>query len=248
MNSPALLFAAAACYLAAAVTAALGRRAATISVSAAGIALQLGFIAARAAATGFLPFASRFEALGLYALAIAAAGLVTFTLAPQPAFKAAIDALAVIFLAGGLTGVGFHRGGDLNPVLNSPWFAFHIIVAFAGYGCLTAGLAWSVAHLFDRRLDLHPRVPRSLALAGLLLLGAGILSGAIWADSSWGRWWGWDPKESWALLTWTVMLAYVHAGRRPGRVRTAAFYALAFAAMMFTFIGINLLKWGQHRY
>jgi ABC-type transport system involved in cytochrome c biogenesis permease subunit len=248
VNSPAILWLAAGCHLAAAIAAAGRRRRVTITASAAAIALQLGFIAARAAATGFLPFASRFEAMGLYALAIAAAGLITFIVAPQPSFKATADLLALGFLTGALAGARFHPGGDLNPVLQSPWFAFHILAAFAGYGCFTSGLAWSVAHLFDRRLDLHPRVPAGLARAGLLLLGAGILSGAIWADSAWGRWWGWDPKESWALLTWTVMLAWVHAGPRPGRVRTAAFYAVAFAAMMFTFIGINLLKWGQHRY
>ncbi len=67
--------------------------------------------------------------------------------------------------------VGFHPGGGLNPILNSPWFAFHILVSFGGYGCFTVGLAWSIAHLFDRSLDLNPAVPRRLALAGLLLLG-----------------------------------------------------------------------------
>jgi ABC-type transport system involved in cytochrome c biogenesis permease subunit len=122
-------------------------------------------------------------------------------------------------------------------------------VAFAGYGCFTAGLVWSITHLFDRVLDLNPNVPRKLALAGLLLLGTGILTGAMWADSSWGVYWSWDPKESWSLLTWSVMMVYIHVSSgRPRRGLSAVFFGLDFLTMMFTFIGINLLRWGLHRY
>jgi ABC-type transport system involved in cytochrome c biogenesis permease subunit len=90
-------------------------------------------------------------------------------------------------------------------------------------------------------------VPRRLALAGLLLLGTGIVTGAAWADSSWGTYWSWDPKESWALLTWTLMLGFVHVRPR-SRAGAVAWYGITFVVMMFTFVGINLLKWGMHRY
>jgi ABC-type transport system involved in cytochrome c biogenesis permease subunit len=214
-----------------------------------GIGLQLIFIILRALRIGFLPFASRFEAMSLYALAVFVTGLVVFLVTRQRAVKAVTDGLGLVFLAGALAPVGFHPGGDLNPILNSPWFALHILVSFAGYGCLTAGLAWSLVHLFDRRLDFYPGVARKLALAGLLLLGAGITTGAAWADASWGVYWSWDPKESWALLTWVLALVYVHVGgERTRRGVALFFYALVFVAMMFTFIGINLLKFGLHRY
>jgi len=221
----------------------------SVAASALGLCSQLAFTAARTMSIGFLPFASRFESMAFFALAVQATGLVVYLATRQHSAKLGTDAASAILLVGALVRFGFHPGGDLNPILNSPWFAFHIVVAFGGYGCFTAGLAWSIARLFDRALDLSPTLPRRLALAGLVLLGAGILTGAMWADSSWGTYWNWDPKESWALLTWTVMMLYVHLGGHcPSRVINGICFGFAFAIMMFTFVGINLLKWGLHRY
>jgi ABC-type transport system involved in cytochrome c biogenesis permease subunit len=187
--------------------------------------------------------------MAFFALAVQTTGLVVYLATRQHSAKLGADAVSALLLFGALMPFGFQPGGGLNPILNSPWFAVHIVVAFGGYGCFTTGLAWSIAHLFDRALDLNPTLPRRLALAGLVLLGAGILTGAMWADSSWGTYWNWDPKESWALLTWTAMMLYVHlGGRRPSRVADGICFGFAFAIMMFTFIGINLLKWGLHRY
>ena len=224
MTGPGLLYIALACYAAAAAMAGiahgrlqLGRLSgASVTASAVGLCLQLAFTVARTASVGFLPFASRFESMAFFALAVQVTGLIVYLATRQHSAKLGTDAASAVLLVGALMPFGFHPGGDLNPILNSPWFAFHIIVAFGGYGCFTAGLAWSIAHIFDRTLDLNPTLPRRLALAGLVLLGAGILTGAMWADSSWGTYWNWDPKESWALLTWTVMMLYVHlGGRRP---------------------------------
>jgi ABC-type transport system involved in cytochrome c biogenesis permease subunit len=70
-----------------------------------------------------------------------------------------------------------------------------------------------------------------------------------WADSSWGTYWNWDPKESWALLNWSIFMVCIHWGsRRPRRAWSVLFYGLGFLTMMFTIVGINLLKWGMHRY
>jgi ABC-type transport system involved in cytochrome c biogenesis permease subunit len=257
VTGPGLLYFALAGYITAAVAAGIARAThrlgrlsgASVAVSAAGLTLQLVFTAARTISVGFLPFASRFESMAFFALAVQATGLVVYLATRQHSAKLGTDAASVVLLVGALMPVGFQPGGGLNPILNSPWFAFHIVVAFGGYGCFTTGLAWSIAHLCDRTLDINPAVPRRLALAGLVLLGVGILTGAMWADSSWGTYWNWDPKESWALLTWTVMMLYVHiGGHRPSRVFDGLSFGSAFAMMMFTFIGINLLKWGLHRY
>ena len=257
MSGPVPLYFALVAYVFAAVAAGVGRsrrepgRLAGLSAAASvlGICLQVAFTVARTASVGFLPFASRFESMALFALAVQAAGLFVYVATRRLSAKLGTDATGAALLLGALLPAGFHPGGGLNPILNSPWFAVHIAAAFAGYGCFTAGFAWSIARLFDRGLDLHPTVPRRLALAGLVLLGAGILTGAMWADSSWGTYWNWDPKESWALLTWTLMMLFVHlGGRRPSRATAAICFGLAFAAMMFTFVGINLLKWGLHRY
>ena len=257
MTGPGLLYVALAGYAAAAISAGIARgrhrlgllSGASVAASAVGLCLQLVFTVARTASVGFLPFASRFESMAFFALSVQATGFVVYLATRQHSAKLGTDAASAVLLVGALMPFGFHPGGGLNPILNSPWFAFHIAVAFGGYGCFTAGLAWSIAHLFDRTLDLNPTLLRRLALAGLVLLGAGILTGAMWADSSWGTYWNWDPKESWALLTWTVMMLCVHlGGRRPSRTIDGLGFGLASAIMMFTFIGINLLKWGLHRY
>jgi ABC-type transport system involved in cytochrome c biogenesis permease subunit len=256
VTGPGLLYFALAGYAAAAVAAGIARGShrlgllsgASVAGSAGGLCLQLAFTVARTVSVGFLPFASRFESMAFFALAVQATGLVIYIATRQHSAKLGTDAISAVLLVGALMPFGFQPGGDLNPILNSPWFAFHIVVAFGGYGCFTAGLVWSIAHLFDRTLDLNPTLPRRLALAGLVLLGAGILTGAMWADSSWGTYWNWDPKESWALLTWTLTMAGLHL-RFFDRRRPAVFgFGLVFCVMMFTFVGINLLKWGLHRY
>jgi len=254
VNGPGLLYFALAAYVGAAVAAGIGRepgRLCRLSVAAScvGLGLQLAFVTARAVALGFLPFASRFESMALFALTVEATGVVVYLATRQRAAKLGTDSISAVLLLGALLPFGLHPGGSLNPILNSPWFAVHIAAAFAGYGCLAAGFAWSIARFFDGALERNPTVPRRLALAGLVLLGAGILTGAIWADSSWGTYWNWDPKESWALLTWTVMMLFVQlGGRRPSRIGAGIGYGLTFALMLFTFLGINLLKWGLHKY
>jgi ABC-type transport system involved in cytochrome c biogenesis permease subunit len=187
--------------------------------------------------------------MAIFAFSVQAVGLIVYLATRQNSVKLGTDAVSIILLVGALMPVGFHPGGGLNPILNSPWFAFHILVSFGGYACFTVGLVWSIALLRDRLLDFNPSVRRQLAVTGLLLLGTGILTGAMWADSSWGTYWGWDPKESWALLTWTLVMAGLHlAGAKSRRWLAVLGFGFVFVTMMFTFIGINLLKWGLHRY
>jgi ABC-type transport system involved in cytochrome c biogenesis permease subunit len=256
MIGPLPLYLALAAYVVAAVGAGLSRRRRRVRelsilsllASALGLALQLAFVIYHTIGSGFLPFASRFESMAIFAFSVQAVGLVVYFATRQNSVKAGTDAASVILLVGALMPVGFHAGGGLNPILNGPWFAFHILVSFGGYACFTVGLVWSIAFLGDRLLDCNPSVRRRLAISGLLLLGAGIVTGAMWADSSWGTYWGWDPKESWALLTWTLAMTGLHLQVFDRRRPAVLGFGLVFVAMLFTFIGINLLKWGLHRY
>jgi ABC-type transport system involved in cytochrome c biogenesis permease subunit len=82
------------------------------------------------------------------------------------------------------------------------------------------------------------------------LLAAGILLGAYWANHAWGRWWGWDPKETWALLTWMIYLIAIHVRfgvQRRGLI-TAWLSVLGFVLMLWTYWGVNLLLSGLHSY
>jgi len=247
---PFFLFAALACWaVAAAIAVWRPLRLASAALSLAGIIALLAYVVVRRAQLGFLPFASRLEAMVLFALAVAVAGFVLHLTARRASVKAGTDGLAALLLAVALFLVRYQPGTPLNPLLAGRYFAVHILLAFAGYGALAAGLVWSVVAFFDRAVALRAGVLHRLSLAVIALLGAGILLGAMWADESWGNYWSWDPKESWALLTWTLMVAYLHlGGPRPRRGVSALFFGLATLAMLFTFVGINLLRWGLHRY
>jgi len=85
---------------------------------------------------------------------------------------------------------------------------------------------------------------------GFLLLSVGLVSGAVWANEAWGSWWSWDPKETWAFITWLVYAAYLHTrlvrgwqGRKPALVASAGLVVIAIC-----YIGVNLLGIGLHSY
>jgi cytochrome c-type biogenesis protein CcsB len=85
---------------------------------------------------------------------------------------------------------------------------------------------------------------------GFPLLTLGIITGAIWAEYAWGRYWNWDPKETWSLITWFLYAALLHQRLTVGwRGRKAAIMAIfGFFAVLFTFLGVNLLLPGLHTY
>jgi cytochrome c-type biogenesis protein CcsB len=97
--------------------------------------------------------------------------------------------------------------------------------------------------------DILDELNYQLIVFGFLFLSVGIISGAVWANSAWGRYWGWDPKETWSLITWFVYATLLHAKMMRGwQGRRIAFLSiLGFAAVIFTYFGVNLLP-GLHSY
>jgi len=77
-----------------------------------------------------------------------------------------------------------------------------------------------------------------------------VLAGAVWAEAAWGRYWGWDPKETWAFITWVLYAAYLHAQATAGwrGARANWFGVLGYAAFLFNFIGVNIWIPGLHSY
>lgn len=127
-------------------------------------------------------------------------------------------------------------------------------------GCLIFyALVWLVGRLpsdfKERLLSLFPEpkvlddLNYQLIMFGFLFLSVGIITGAVWANSAWGRYWGWDPKETWSLITWFIYATLLHAKMMRGwRGRRIAFISLiGFAAVLFTYFGVNLLP-GLHSY
>ena len=143
----------------------------------------------------------------------------------------------------------------LVPVLRSPWLMIHVSVITASYGFFGIGALCGAGILFGI-LRGHPnrelRLVGEISLTiGLALLTAGIFFGAIWANESWGRYWGWDPKETWALITMLFYAFTLHARFLPSFNNDYAFGALSVAGLytvLMTFFGVNYLLAGLHSY
>jgi cytochrome c-type biogenesis protein CcsB len=151
----------------------------------------------------------------------------------------------------------------LLPALKSNWLIAHVIACFIGYAAFAIAFGISIMYIFKQRdsgaaNSLLDRLPDSavldelthqLVMFGFLFLTAGIITGAVWANSAWGRYWGWDPKETWSLITWFVYAILLHARMMRGwrGKRIAVISIVGFAAVMFTYFGVNYLP-GLHSY
>jgi len=151
----------------------------------------------------------------------------------------------------------------LLPALKSNWLIAHVMTCFVGYAAFAIAFGVSVMYVFKRRDSgtqnssserlPEPRVldelTHQLIMFGFLFLSAGIITGAVWANSAWGRYWGWDPKETWSLITWFVYATLLHARMMRGwhGKRIAYLSIIGFAAVIFTYFGVNYLP-GLHSY
>ncbi|MDD5657561.1 MAG: cytochrome c biogenesis protein CcsA, partial [Elusimicrobia bacterium] len=138
----------------------------------------------------------------------------------------------------------------LVPALRSNWLVLHVAVVMLGYAALAlSGLA-AAACLARRGGRAADRLNgRALGL-GYLLLTAGIILGAVWANEAWGSYWSWDPKETWSLLTWLAYTGAIHMRRARGWTgrRLAWLSVLGFSCLLFTYFGVNFLLGGLHSY
>ena len=136
------------------------------------------------------------------------------------------------------------------PALQSPWFAPHVIVYMMAYALLGAAVVMSVYLLFFKKgtdTDKEMEITDNLAYVGLSFMTLGMLMGALWAKEAWGHYWSWDPKETWAAITWLSYLVYVHYRQyRPRIVRSALWVLIiAFILLQMCWWGINYLPSAQ---
>lgn len=154
----------------------------------------------------------------------------------------------------------------LAPVLKSFWHPFHVTFAFLGNAIFTLAFCCGVMYLVQehqlksKKMGVISRRLPSLKVLddlnyqaltfGFPLLTLGIITGAVWAEYAWGRYWGWDPKETWSLITWFLYAAMLHQRLTVGwRGRKAAIMAIVgFFSVLFTFLGVNLFLLGLHAY
>ena len=237
-----------------------------VALTSLAIGLHAAAILARGVEAGRAPWGNMYEYATGVALAAAVGWLVMTR--RQPVRHLGTWVVGAVLLTLGLSVTVLYAPADeLVPALNSYWLVIHVAAAIIAGGVFTVGAAASLLYLIRTRADRRGRPDRGLA-AGLPSATAldkltysatlfafpvwtfAVIAGAIWAEDAWGRYWGWDPKETWAFITWVLYAAYLHAGATAGwRGRRAQLLALAgYLSFVFNFFGVNMWITGLHSY
>lgn len=199
-----------------------------------------------------LPMVTLFEITFFYALLLSAA-YILFIREDMPKFVQG----SALFIFEGIILLDIFLDKKiypLNPLLNSFWLGIHVPAVMLGYSAFALSFAISlyyvIAHSRGKQVSHLDGLNSGLILSGAILLGLGILTGAVWARSAWGRFWSWDAKETWALITFII---YACASVFPKvfglKARGQAIISVGgFCAMLFTFFGVSLLLASHHAY
>jgi cytochrome c-type biogenesis protein CcsB len=161
----------------------------------------------------------------------------------------------------------YEAPGELLPSLHSYWLGIHVTAAITATGVFSVAGVATILYLLKSRkeqrgldengvlaklpaTDTLDRLSHRTIMFGFPIWTFAVICGAIWADSAWGHYWQWDPKETWSFITWVVYAGYLHARATVGwRGRKASIISLlAFACLLFNFFGINYLVSGMHSY
>lgn len=218
-------------------------------------------LVARGIGAGRLPLTNQYEFATSFAWGVALCALVFI-------FKFKFQALGtfacpIIFLIIGYAAMQSREVRELMPALRSGWLGIHVITAIISYGSFGVSCAVSAMFLLrqkmagnefwmkhipeERKLD---NISYRAVSLGFLFLTFVIITGAIWAEHAWGSYWSWDPKETWALITWFIYAIYLHLRISKGwKGKSAAWFAvIGFICVIFTYIGVNTLLPGVHSY
>ncbi|GHF47403.1 c-type cytochrome biogenesis protein CcsB [Kitasatospora xanthocidica] len=249
-----------------------------IAVSLTVLALMLhgGGIITRGLSVSRWPWGNMYEFSCAFAFAMAAAYLVLLAARKKVRWLGLPVVLAVLLTLGIATTVLYTDSDQLVPALHSPWLAIHVSTAiFCGgafYAAFIATLLYLGKDSFEKRAaaglatgslgtpaSVWQRLPAASTFDKLSyrinalvfpLWTFTIIAGAIWAEAAWGKYWEWDPKETWSFITWVAYACYLHARATAGwRGRKAAYLALAaFACWLFNYYGVNIFVTGKHSY
>jgi cytochrome c-type biogenesis protein CcsB len=239
-----------------------------LAVTAVGAVVHAGVLVTRGMAADRLPWGNMYE----FATAVVLVGVVVYlVLAVRIPAVRDIGAfvLAPVVIALVATGLFLYtETGPLVAALRSSWLAVHVSTAILGFGIFFVSGIASVLYLLRLRSDARraeaegsflsrlpnavtlDRVAHRTAVFGFPIWTFAVIAGAIWAESAWGRFWGWDPKETWAFIAWVVYAAYLHARTTAGwRGRPAAWVnVVGLAVMVFNLTYVNMVSAGLHSY
>lgn len=155
----------------------------------------------------------------------------------------------------------------LIPALQSNWLIAHVVTCFVGYAAFAVAAALGIMYLLKNKAPESATTSTSLSsrfppleviddiihktmVFGFIWLSGGIITGAIWANSAWGTYWSWDPKETWSLITWFFYAIILHARYTRGwsGKKIAILAIFGFLSVLFTYYGVNFLLSGLHSY
>jgi ABC-type transport system involved in cytochrome c biogenesis permease subunit len=196
------------------------------------------------------PFRTLAETRLWYGLFISSIGIVLYYRWRLPLMLAYTILMALLFLfLNYLNPDTFDK--TLMPALQSPWFIPHVVVYIVGYAFLGFSSLIGIygLYLFYKGKDTNQIIlmADNIVYIGFAFLTFGLLFGALWAKEAWGHYWTWDPKETWAFLTWLAYLLYIHYRIRKKQSHKTALWivALAFAILLICWFGINYLPSAQ---
>jgi len=247
----------------------LGRVA--VLLTGAAFLLHLGSVVTRGMAAHRVPWGNMYEYSSMVALVAAGAFLVLLSRQRVRYLGAFVLLFVVLFL--GLAGtVLYVPAGPLIPALQSYWIAIHVAAAITASGTFAVGAIVTILYLLRSKYETLTALgqPTRVSSIGRLLPPSGaldrvayrvhafafpvwtfaILAGAIWAEAAWGRYWGWDPKETWSFITWVIYAGYLHARATAGTKgrRAAAVALVGFSALTIDYYIVNIFLVGLHSY
>jgi cytochrome c-type biogenesis protein CcsB len=227
--------------------------------------LLFGGVVSRGLANGHVPWGNMYEFSITGALAFTAAYLIALR-KHDLRWLGLFVSLAALLSVGTAVTLLYRDSAPLVPALNSPWLIIHVIAAIISGGVFLFSNVIAGAYLYlDSRergsgrpvwatrlpsLEVLDQLSYRLVAFVFPLWTFSVIAGAIWAESAWGRYWGWDPKETWAFITWVAYAAYLHARVTIGwKGRRAAWLCLfAGSTFLFNYVYVNVWGTGKHTY
>jgi cytochrome c-type biogenesis protein CcsB len=236
-----------------------------------GLVVHVSAILIRGLAEDRVPWGNMYEFIS--AISCAAVLILTLAAVRFRAYYMGLFVLLPVVVALGIDEVVIYTPeGQVAPALQSYWIAIHVTAMIIAIGMYIFGAVTTVLYLMASRHERRVAAGQESAVAGIMaqmpsstkldqlayraILFAfpawtfAVIAGAIWADHAWGRYWGWDPKETWSFITWLVYAAFLHARATAGwRGKRAAYIQLfGFLCLMFNLVGVNLWISGLHSY
>jgi cytochrome c-type biogenesis protein CcsB len=240
-----------------------------VGLNAVGLLLHFGALTTRGIAADRMPWGNMYEFILSVTFVGSAAWLAVLSRRPAIRHLGLFVTLTLVVLLGADGLIAYTPVGPLVPALHSYWFMIHVSTIILASGILLLGAVPAAMFLIKTGYDqgrrrfpytLGKRVPpaptlerltfRLHAFAFPLFTFGALIAGPLWAEASWGRYWGWDPKEVWAFISWIVYACYLHARATPSVKRTTATWIalFGFATMLMNLFGVNLFFSGLHSY